>query len=116
MRVAVDDRVAARETGREPLRPPGARSGDVHHPDPRAGHLHEAPLRKQLGKRELVHVPVDRLDRGVAAQLLEHGGLDEVSRVQDQVGLLQLPQALGGQPARPAREMRVGEDGDARQR
>jgi len=36
--------------------------------------------------------------------------------MKDQVGLLQLPQALDRQPAGAAREMRVGEDGDARQR
>jgi hypothetical protein len=88
----------------------------VHHPDPRSCDLHHAPLRQQLRQRRLVHVPVDRRHRREGAELSENRGLHEVSGVQDQLGLLQLLQALRRQPARTARKMRVGENCDARQR
>jgi hypothetical protein len=36
--------------------------------------------------------------------------------MEDQVGPLELTQALGGQTTRAVGEVRVGEDGDSRQR
>ena len=116
VRVAIDDGVTAGKERYQPLGPPRGRPGDVNNPDSRALDLHHSPLRQQLHQLGLVHVPVHRLDRREAAELLEHLHGDEVTRMQDQISLLELPQALGRQPAGAAREVRVGDDGDACQR
>jgi hypothetical protein len=87
----------------------------VHHPDPRAFDLDHAPFRKQLLQLRLVHVPEDRLDGRDRFELSKHRGADEVAAVHDQVGALQLTQAGLGKAARPARQVRVGDDGDAGQ-
>ncbi len=115
MRVAVDDRVAARERRRQTLSPPNRRPGDMDDPEPSALDLHDPSLGQELSQRGLVHVPDDALDRRELPELLEHRDRGEVARVQDQVRLLEPAQALRGQPPRPSRQVRVGNDCDQRQ-
>ena len=110
MRVAVDDRLAAREPAGEPCLATGPRPGNVHEADPDTVHLDHLPLRERLAQGRLVHVPVHRLERAECAQLLEDGGRHDVAEVEDQVGRLAAPEALVGQPPRATREMRVGDD------
>jgi hypothetical protein len=104
--------VASRETRDEPFLPPGLRAGDVHHPDQGAVDLDDPLLRQRRSQRGLVHVPVHALDRGERCQLLEHARGHEIAAVQNQLGPLELAQAFVGQPASPAREMSVRDDGD----
>ena len=113
VRVPVHDGVATRKPRRQPLLPSRARPRDVHEPDPRPADLDHTPLRKRLRERGLVHVPVDRLDRGQRFQLTQNGKRDHVPRVQDPVRAPQLPQALVGQAPRPARQVRVRDDRDS---
>ena len=46
------------------------------------------------------------------AQLVEDGSGDDVARVQDEVGALEPPQALVRYATRPARQVRIRDDGD----
>jgi hypothetical protein len=85
----------------------------VHHSDPRAARLDDDVLREALAQGGLVHVPEDRLDgRPERAKLLEDGGRDDVARVEDEVRLAEAADTLVGDPARAARQVRVGDDGD----
>jgi hypothetical protein len=115
MRVAVDDRVAARKPGDEPLLPAGARTCDMHEPDPEILDLYDPTLGKGRLQRRLVDVAPDGLDRRERLQLVEHARSDDVASVQDQVGLAELPQALVRKPARASRKVRVRDDRDPRQ-
>ena len=91
VRVAVDDRVAAREPGDEPFLPSGARTRDVHEPDPYTFNVDDPPFGKGRLQRGLVHVAANGLDRRQRRQLFEHARGDDVARVQDQVGLAEPP-------------------------
>jgi hypothetical protein len=46
---------------------------------------------------------------------VQHRRSDDVSRVQDHVGELELVEAGLGKPPRATRQVRVGDDGDAGQ-
>jgi hypothetical protein len=57
---------------------------------------------------------VDARDRAERPQLLEDVQGDEVARVDDQVGRLELAQARVGELPRSARQVRIGKNRDAR--
>jgi len=117
VRVAVDDRRAIRKAGRETSLPARPRAGVVDQADAGAFDLHRVLVGEGLLQRRLVHVPVHRLDgRAERPQLLEERRRDEVPAVEDQVGPAQEPRAFVRQRTAAAREMRIGDDGDARQR
>ncbi len=115
VRVAVDDGVAALEPAGQPLCAPLRLAGVVRHPDARLPHLDDAAAREELLQLVVVHVPVDGLERPERAQLGEDPRLHEVARVEDQVRALEIREALGGDPARSAWKVRVGDDRDERQ-
>ena len=116
VRVAVDHRTAVLEPGGKPRFSALARARVVDHPDPHGVDLDDALLRQDLLQGFLVHVSRDG-DDGWAEllQVLQDLRRDEVSGMQHQVRTRDQPHALIGQRARPAREMGVGDDGDARQ-
>jgi hypothetical protein len=58
---------------------------------------------------------VDGLDGAELLELCQHARGDEVTPVQNQVGGLELAEASVRQPSRAARQVRIGDDGDARQ-
>jgi hypothetical protein len=87
----------------------------VHKPDPRFLDVDDATLRKQFPKAGVVHVPKDALDRRELLERLEHGDRDEITRVQDQLGVLKPPEAFHRQSPRSPRHVRIGDDGYARQ-
>jgi hypothetical protein len=115
MRVAVDDGVAALEPADQPLCAPARFTGVVRHPDSRLPHLDDAAAREDLLQLTVVHVPVDGLERAELPELGENLRLHEVARMQDHVRTLEIRKALGGDPARSARKMRIGDDRDERQ-
>jgi hypothetical protein len=115
VRVAVDDRIAVGKPREEPLLPPHARAGDVHESDPHATDVDDAPVRQLSLQRRLVHVPAHRVDRPERLELPQDGRGDDVAPVEDQVGELELTQAFVWQAPRASRQVRVGDDGDARQ-
>jgi hypothetical protein len=87
----------------------------VHHPDPRPGDLDDALDGELLTDRGLVHVPVDADDgRAESLQLAEERERGEVACVEDQIRRAAHLDATAGQHARPARQVRVGDDGDGR--
>jgi hypothetical protein len=112
MRVPVDDRIAARERGDQALSPPHPRPGDVDDPEPSALDLHDPSVRQELAQRGLIHVPDDALDRRELPERFEHRDRREVTRVQDQVRLVEPAEAIRRQPPRPSRQVRVRNDGD----
>ena len=116
VRVPVDNRVAAREPRDEPFFPPRTRARDVDEPDQDIIDLDHSALGKCGLQRGFVHVAVHGLDGRERRQILEHACADEVPRVQDQVGFGQSRQALVRGPPRPARQVRVRDDRDERQR
>jgi hypothetical protein len=87
----------------------------VDEPDPAALYLHHPPLRQRCLQGWLVHVPEDGLDRRVGLDLAQHRSGNDVARVEDQVGPLELADAAVREPPRPAWQVRVGDDRDARQ-
>ena len=116
VRVAVDDRAAVLEPRGEPGFAALARARVVDHADLHAVHLDDALLRQDLLQGLLVHVSGDADDgRAELLQLLQDLRRNEVSSMQQEIGARDQPHALLGQRARPAREMRVGDDGDAGQ-
>lgn len=114
VRMPVHDDVAPLEPRDEPLCPPGSSAGVVDDADPRARGLDNPRLGKQRSQRGVVDVAVHGLHRRERPQLLEHAQRHEVARVDDQIGRLELAQARVREPPRPARQMRVGENRDAR--
>ena len=117
VRVPVDDGLAVREPGGEPCLAASSRPGNVDHSDPHLPHLDDPFGRKRLAQRLLVHGPDHALHRWTElTQLLEDPGGDEVTSVQDQIRAAQEAQALVGKSAGAARQVRVGDDGDASQR
>jgi hypothetical protein len=115
MRVAVDDGVAAWKRRRQSVAPADRRPRHVNHPDPNVVDLDDPALGQDVPKRPLVHVPDYSLDRSELPKLLVDRKRDEVAGVQDQVCLLEPPQALRRQPTRTAREVGIGDDRDERQ-
>jgi hypothetical protein len=116
VRVSVDDRAAVLEAGGEPGFAPLARAGVVHHPDPHLADLDDPLPRQRLLEGLLVHVPA-HADDGWAEllELLQELGRNEVAGVQQEVGPRDQTDAFLGERPRSAREVRVGDDGDAGQ-
>jgi hypothetical protein len=114
MRMAEDDPVAPGEARDQPGFPPGSRPRIVHDAEPGLPQLDHRLRRKERPQFRLVDVPVHGVDRRELAQLIEHAQRDEVAGVDDQVGRRELAQAGIRQPPRAARQVRVGEDRDAR--
>jgi hypothetical protein len=85
----------------------------VHEPDPHRLDLDDAALGERGPQCRLVHVPVDGLDRRDRRELPQHRGGGDVARVEDQVGAPEFSEARLRQAPRPARQVRVGDDGDA---
>jgi len=115
VRVPVDDGVAVLEPAGQPLCAPVRLAGVVRHADARLPHLDDAMARKKLLQLVVVHVPVDGFDRPQRTQLGEDPRVHEVARMEDQLGPLELRETFGGDPARSARKVRVGDDRDERQ-
>lgn len=115
MGVAVDNGVTARKRRRETLSPTGRRTRHVNDPDANVLDLHDPPLGQVLPQRGLVHVPHHGLHRREPTQPLEHADADEVTRMENEIGRFQAPQALGREAPRPPRHVRVGDDRDERQ-
>jgi hypothetical protein len=116
VRVAVDDRGAAGKGRVQTILAACPRARVVHHPDLHALDLDNSALRQDGLQRFVIHVPRDRLHGGESAQLDEHALRDDVPRVQDEIGLRQEPNALPRESAGAARQVRVRDDGDERQR
>jgi hypothetical protein len=115
VRVAVDDGVAVLEPAGQPLCAPIRLAGVVRHPDARVPHLDDTTAREELQQLVVVHVPVHGFERPERSQLGEDRRLHEVAGVEDQLRALEIGEALGGDPARSARKVRVGNDRDERQ-
>jgi len=114
--VTVDERTAVLETGGEPGFAPLARAGVVDHPDLHAVDLDDALPGQCLFEGLLVHVSVDAGQRRPELlQLLQELRRHEVAGVQQEVGASDQTDALLGERPRPAREVGVGDDGDAGQ-
>jgi hypothetical protein len=114
--VAVGDGGAGREQLAQSRRALRRRSGVVDHPDPRRGDLDDPPLRQRGRELGVVRVAVDaeggwseRLERPPDA---ERG---DVAAVEEQVGADAELHATGRERPRAARQVRVGDDRDARQ-
>jgi len=116
VRVPVDDGLTTLEPRGEPFLAPDAWAGVVNHADPEPAHLDDLLLRQGRLQCGLVHVPAHALHRRTErAQFVEERGRHEVPGVQDEIGATQELEAGGRQRPRSAREMRVGDDGDAAQ-
>jgi hypothetical protein len=116
VRVAVDDGVAVLEARGEACLPPEARPGVVDHPDADVFDLDDSLLWQRLFQRRLVHVSGDGFERRPdCAQLIEDARRDEVAAVQQELCPRDEPYALVRQRPRAARQMCVGDDGDAGQ-
>jgi hypothetical protein len=115
VRVAVDDRVAVRESAAESLLAPDKRTSVVHEADPDALDLDDPSRGQRRLKRDVVHVPRDRIDRRECGQIVEHARCDQVATVQHVVGRLERFEAGSRELSRPARQVRIGDDGDERQ-
>jgi hypothetical protein len=81
-------------------------------PEPSALDLDDSALGQELAQRGLIHVPDDAVDRSKLSELVQHRDRREVTRVQDEVRLLEPAQAIRGQPPRPSWQVRVRNDGD----
>ena len=116
VRVAVDDCAAILEPGGESCFSALARARVVDHADLHVVHLHDALLRQHLLQGLLVHVSGNGDDgRAELLQVLQDLRRDEVTGMKHEIGTGDQPHTLVGQRARPAREMCVGDDGDAGQ-
>ena len=116
VRVAVDDCAAVLEPDGESCFSALARARVVDHADLHVVHFDDALLRQHLLQSLLVHVSGDGNDgRAELLQVLQDLRRNEVSGMKHEIGTGDQPHALVGQRARPAREMGVGDDGDARQ-
>lgn len=111
----VDDDVAPREGGRQPLGATERGPGHVNHPDPSPRDLDDSPLGERGEELRVVHVPRNGRHRSQPPQIVQHGRRDHVAGVEDQLCALESPQALVRQPSRASRQMRVRDDGDERQ-
>ena len=114
--VAVDDGLAVREPRGQPGLAAEPRSGVVNHPDLDVPDLdHPLPRQRPL-QLLLVHVPANAFDgRPERAQLSEEVHSDEVAAVEDEIRGGDQADAFIGQRPCPPRQMRVGDDRDARQ-
>jgi hypothetical protein len=116
MRVPVHDHRAVRKGSAKTVFASRAGTGVVHEADTHALHLHDPPLRQGRLQIRMIHVAQHGLHRPERGQLLERTGGDDVAGVEHEVGLLQQPHALSRQSSSPARQMRVRDDRDERQR
>jgi hypothetical protein len=113
--VPVDDRLAVGEPGRETSLPPLPRARVVEQSDPRSFDLDDVLARKHGLQRRLVHVPLDARDRRAqCTQLFQEPRGNEVAAVEDQVRTAQQTDARVRERPRPAREVRVRDDGNSR--
>lgn len=115
VRMAVDNGIAVLKPAGQALCAPTRWARVVRHPDARFPYLDDTTAREELLQLVVVHVPVDGFERPERAQLGEDPRLHEVARVEDQLRALEIGKALGGDPARSARKVRVGDDRDERQ-
>ena len=114
--VAVDNRLAVGEPRCQPGFAPELRPGVVNHPDLDVRDLDDPLPGQHPFQRLLVHVPADAFDgRPERAQLSEEVRSDEVAAVEDEIRGGDQPDAFIGQRPCPPRQMRVGDDRDARQ-
>jgi len=91
-----------------------AEARNVCHADAGACGFDHELVRQRLAQRRLVDVSVDGLHgRAEGTQLLEEGKRRMVAGVEDQVGSPQSRDALLGQPAGAARQVRVGDHGQS---
>src|SRR3712207_3232051 len=104
--VTEDDDAGVREA--TPHASPAAAfgAGVVDHGHPRAAEPELQRLREARG----VEVPPHRLDGRVSGELAEEHRIYEVSRVQDQVGALEVRGQAPRQGPSPTWDMRVGDD------
>ena len=116
VRMAVDDGLAVLEPRREPRLASHARSGVVDQADPEAADLDDVLSWQHGLQSRLVHVPAHALHRWPeGAELVEERRRDEVAGVQDEICAAQQLQARVRERPRAARQMCVGDDGDAAQ-
>ncbi len=115
VRMAVDDDRAARERLHETRRARRIGTGVMDKSDAHPLDLDDPACGEPGAQRRVVHVPVYRLDGSHTLEVVEHRRGDEVTRVQDQIGSLEPPQALARKTPRAAREMRVRDDRDVEQ-
>ena len=88
----------------------GTRAGVMHHGNNDAVEIERQHLGKDADQREVV-VAQDSMHRRVGAQGVEERNVDDVARMQDDVGLVEGPLDRSGQPPRrPRPHVRVGED------
>ena len=114
--VAVDDGLAVREPRGQPGLAAKPRPGVVNHPDLDVPDLDHPLPRQRPFQLLLVHVPADAFDgRPERAQLSEEVHSDEVAAVEDEIRGGDQSDAFIGQRPCPPRQMRVGDDRDARQ-
>jgi hypothetical protein len=108
--VAEHHQVSAREPAPHPAQAACRLAAVVQHRDPEAVQVELRRLgRAPGGHVRAVVVAADRVHRRVLAELVQHRGRAHVARVQDDVGLPQVP----GDPRRArlpaARRVRVGQ-------
>ena len=116
VRVPVDDGVGARKASRQTRLAPDPRARHVQHPDSRLLDIDDAAFREQAAQLRLVGVALDgRQRRPERLQLLKGRDTRDVAGVEDQVRAAQELDTAVGQPARSARQVRVGDNDDARQ-
>jgi hypothetical protein len=114
--VSVDDGVGARKTSRQACLASGSRAGRVQHPDPHMLDLDDAALGQKAAQLRLVGIAVDcDKRRAKRLQLLERRDARDIAGVEDEIRGAQKLEAAIGQPARAARQVRVGNNGDAAQ-
>ena len=116
MRVSVHDRRAAGEGGAQSFHAASPRTGVVQHPDSRRLDLDDATLGQPGMERVVVHVADYGLDRDERLEVDQDACGDEVACVQDDVGFLEKARTGPRQAACAARQVRVGDDRDERQR
>jgi hypothetical protein len=110
--VPEDDRGAAREHGKQPVRSLVARPRVVHQADAHALRPDDKLLRKRGAQRGLVGVAANRLHGSVGLQLGEGGGGDDVAGVEDEVCAAELLEERLGQAPAASGQVRVRDDDD----
>jgi hypothetical protein len=114
--VSVDDGFGARKTSRQARLAPGPRARRVQHPDPPLLDLDDAAFGQKSAQLRLVGVAVNgRQRRPEPPQLLERRDARDVAGVEDQIRGAQELDAAIGKSARATRQVRIGDNGDARQ-
>jgi hypothetical protein len=88
----------------------------VHRPDLHTLDLDHAPFRQGGLQRFVIHVSRHRVHGAERAQLCERALCHDVACVQDEIGFRQEPNTLSRESANPARQVRIRDDCDERQR